>query len=485
MSSAFIEKNSNDNIGSAQPVLPIAVRHILEDRQVQYDLQSILSAGHNCGLDQHFRELRDAGAAQAVLLRDAHGLVQVIIPADCLLDLQQLNAQLQRDLQGLPPQELLHLQQQHQLFSLPAVPQAMPGVSTVADQRLLERESILLDSGAAALLVRVDRDLLQQIGGSKMRFGRFTVPLQDINRQGGMSDEECFGRAVERFTGRRVQKRIAETLELPPLSETAQRIIKLLTDPDASIEKLADIVESDPSLAAQVMSWARSPYYRTGQNVQSVNDAITKVLGFDLVLNLALGLSLSRTLLLPDDGVNGSLPYWYQAIYVAAVMEGLVRAIPVRHRPNIGIAYLCGLLHNFGYLILAAVFPPHFQMVCRYMEANPHLGHREIEEYLLQVNREQMASTLLSQWHMPDSISKAIRHQHDAHYNSEYANYANLLHVATRLLREREFCDVPQEPIEPAVYERLYLDPEKARSVVDGMLGAVEELEQMAAHIKR
>jgi HD-like signal output (HDOD) protein/prolyl-tRNA editing enzyme YbaK/EbsC (Cys-tRNA(Pro) deacylase) len=472
-------------LGSGSLSLPDAVRQILEARHVKYDLQHLLQGREACGIEQHFRGLRAAGAAQTVMFRDIHGVVQVIIPSDCLLDLQQLNTQLQRDLQALPPHEIMHLQEQYQVSSLPAVPQAMAGVMTVADQRLLEHESVLLDSGTASVLVRVERDLLQQIGGAQMRFGRFTVQLKDIASDASLSDEERFGRAVERFTGKRMQTRIAETLELPPLSETAQRIIKLLTDKDAGIEKLADIVESDPSLAAQVMSWARSPYYSSGKSINSVNDAITKVLGFDLVLNLALGLSLSRTLQLPDDGVNGSLPYWYQAIYVAAIMEGLARAVPARHRPNIGIAYLCGLLHNFGYLLLAAVFPPHFQTVCRYMEANPHLGHREIEDFLLQVNREQMASTLLSQWNMPEAICSALRHQQDPLYAGEYANYANLLHVATRLLREREFCDVPLESVTPAMYERLYLQPERAIAVVDGMLGAVDELEKMAGQMRK
>ena len=39
------------------------------------------------------------------------------------------------------------------------------------------------------------------------------------------------------------------------------------------------------------------------------------------------------------------------------LMAELCRAIPVDKRPTQGIAYLCGLLHNFGYLVLGHVFP--------------------------------------------------------------------------------------------------------------------------------
>ena len=74
---------------------------------------------------------------------------------------------------------------------------------------------------------------------------------------------------------------------------------------------------------------------------------------------------------MPKDSANGFTPYWQQAVFTASAVEALVGAIPAKDRPSMGLAYLSGLLHNFGYLILAQVFPPHFSNVCRYQEANP------------------------------------------------------------------------------------------------------------------
>ena len=47
--------------------------------------------------------------------------------------------------------------------------------------------------------------------------------------------------------------------------------------------------------------------------------------------------------------------------------------MPRAQRPEAGLTYLAGLLHNFGYLLLAHVFPPHFSLICRHLEVNPHL----------------------------------------------------------------------------------------------------------------
>lgn len=81
-----------------------------------------------------------------------------------------------------------------------------------------------------------------------------------------------------------------------PLPETARRIIRLRTDPNSVMADLVDIVESDPSLAAQVISWASSSFYAAPGRVNSVYDAISRVLGFDMVMNLAMGLSLDWVL---------------------------------------------------------------------------------------------------------------------------------------------------------------------------------------------
>jgi HD-like signal output (HDOD) protein len=80
------------------------------------------------------------------------------------------------------------------------------------------------------------------------------------------------------------------------------------------------------------------------------------------------------------------------------------------------MTYLGGLLHNFGYLLLAHVFPPHFSLICRHLEVNPHVSHSLIEQHLLGISREQMGAWLMRFWGMPDELAIAVRYQHDPAY---------------------------------------------------------------------
>ena len=208
-----------------------------------------------------------------------------------------------------------------------------------------------------------------------------------------------------------------------------------------------------------------------------------RVLGFDLVLNLALGLALGKSLGMPKDAPKGFTSYWQQAVYGATAAESLVGCIPAEHRPTIGIAYLSGLLHNFGHLIMAEVFPPHFSTYCRFQEANRSLSYTVIEHYLLGVTRDQLAGWLMRLWAMPDEVCVGLRFQNEPTYAGANHVYANLIFVAMRLLRKHGIGNAPLEEIPDAMFKRLHLDRDKAQQAIQQVVDASEEINNIASNL--
>jgi len=426
----------------------------------------------------HDQHLRTMGAAKSVILQDDKGRVQVIHAADRLLDLKAVNRHLGRELHAASPADIQKFCSSHNLQSIPALPK-LAGLLTLIDRNLAERSELLVDSGDEKQLLKFSRDEFRQIMDDAT-ICDIALPLEPLEVDEIGKDSDLILGAVRNFTQLRVKQRLEETLELPPLSDTAQRIIKLRVNPNADISDLAQIVETDPSLAAQVVSWAASPYYSAPGKIKSIHDAIVRVLGFDMVLNLALGLSLGKALTIPKAGPHGSLPYWQQAVYMAATIEGLVTAIPRDHRPSFGMAYLCGLLHNFGYLILAEVFPPYYHSYCELADANPHVNHQAIERHLLGVTREQLAATLMSLWSMPEEVVVGLRYQNNLEYKGEHAVYAKLIFVAQRLLQHHNIGRGPKLAIPPHIFEELHLDPDKANTTVANIIESSDDLKHIA-----
>jgi HD-like signal output (HDOD) protein/prolyl-tRNA editing enzyme YbaK/EbsC (Cys-tRNA(Pro) deacylase) len=454
--------------------IPAVIEQTLTNADTNYSLVATLAADDAT----YF-----SASARAMLLQDKSGKVQVIYSAAGLLNVDALCKLSGRELTATTADDIQVLCDKLQLEQLPSVPKVF-GFDMIVDENLLNEAGLLLASGASKQLIDIDAATFKTLIEGAL-VGPITVDLQSSATSGSDStdDEQQIIKAVTNFTELRIKQRLEDTFEFPPLPETAQRIIKLRVNPDADIQDLTDIVESDPPLAAQVVSWAASPYYAAPGKINSLHDAIVRVLGFDLVLNLSLGLALGETLKMPKDGVKGFTPYWKQSVYAAAAVEALVRAIPPKHRPTMGLAYLSGLLHNFGYLILSEVFPPHFSSICRYQEANPHSYHGQIENHLLGVTREQMGSWLLRMWNMPEEICLAVRYQNESSYAGESSAYANLMFIAMRLLRKHGIGDAPLENIPDQLFERLQLDRGKATAAIEAVIESSSDLDSMVSNL--
>ena len=450
--------------------IPAAVDTLLRTHNIDYNVLELASESG-----------QPMPSVQTTVLSDGDNRVQALYPTGCVLDLTALSRASGRQLKALSSAELFKLCQKHSFQQLPTLPGAL-GLTTFVDRRLLECSELALSSGASNQLLSMTGEQFRR-SLTAATVHDFAVELGRLQRGRleQIEDVTEITKSVADFTQLRIKQRLEETLELPPLPVTAQKIIKLRVDPHADVRHLSSIVELDAPLAAQVVSWASSPYYAAPGKIKSIHDAIVRVLGFDLVLNLALGLALGKSLALPKDAPRGFTPYWEQSVYVATAVEALVGCIRPEKRPAIGLAYLTGLLHNFGQLLLAEVFPPHFSTYCRYQEANPQVHYTHLERLILGITRDQLAGWLMRLWAMPEEVCVGLRHQSDADYDGDDSAYANLVFVAVRLLRLHNIGNAPAEPVPEAVYERLHLDPGKAMQAIQHVVEASDEVKGIAA----
>lgn len=421
-----------------------------------------------------------------VVLEDSIGKLQCALTRDHFIDLTMLCETLGRNLKGLSPSEILR--NTHSLGL--EVPSSLPGLTNypcVISPEILASSALYFESGKTGVFVKLDQKNIQALfqNSEKLNFSRaikkYTPPeTSHIN-----GDEALIQKAVENFTSLRIKQRLESTLEIPPMPDTSRKIVQLRVDPEAGVAELASVVETDPSLAAQVVSWAGSPYYAAPGRINSVHDAVIRVLGFDLVINLALGLSLGKGLEIPQDGSAGITPYWKQAVYCAASAELIARQIPKQYRPEPGLAYLSGLLHNFGYLVLGQVFPPHLALINRHAEANPHVPLNVLEFYLIGVTREQLAAWLFHSWNMPEEIVTAVRWQNSAHYSGPMHSYANVLFLANQVLHAHNVGAGPEETIPIDLLSNLSLSEVEVQQATRKIWNNMEHLDALARNFDR
>lgn len=407
--------------------------------------------------------------ARVVTVRDRDGTLAVILPADHLLDFDALQELTGRSV------DVVDAVAADRMFAgcvsncRPALTQAF-NLPMVVDSLLLQNDPVYCEAGDGQTILEFTRGEFQRLLGDVLSASLATPPSV-LHRPEGEGED-----VVTQFLPMRLKQRVQETFDLPAMPDLATEILRLRVDPNASARQLADVVNRDPSLAAQIMSWANSPYYGFPGRITSIEMAIMRVLGFDVVMNLALGITVGRSLRVPREGPLGLKAFWHHAVLCAVLAERLSLRLPASIRPPRGLVYLSGLLHNFGHLLLGHVFPPQFFLVNRYVAANPQLPIDDIERHVLGVSHEEIGAWLMQAWHMPEELITAVRWHHQEEFSSQHAVYSNLVLIANRLLKRVGVGDASSMHLPDAVLAMLQLSETDAVRELAQLDSSREEL---------
>lgn len=182
------------------------------------------------------------------------------------------------------------------------------------------------------------------------------------------------------------KERVKALHSLPPMPDTASQILQLRAIPDVKVEQIVAVIEKDPVLVAQIVSYANSAFFGQAGSVKSLKDAIFRVLGVDAVLNMALALSVGSSFKMPKSGRLGAKAVWKSSVYAASLMQRLSMLMPWGERPNPGTAYLVGLLNDIGLFVLGHLFTDEYIEFNDYLEKNENVNIFEAEDHVLGIN---------------------------------------------------------------------------------------------------
>jgi HD-like signal output (HDOD) protein len=455
--------------------IPSAVIKKLDSLSIQYQVIPNPYIGEN-PIKTNTEEYKETRLRGVGMSYESQNFL-AILPYDYLLDYRQMTELMGFEAKIMSKEET----QSHFKYcdenSSPLISEVF-NFEFLVDPSVLDKAEILIDSGDSESLLKIDKigcNLLYQDCDSFI----FTASPEKF--YAGKNNKKS--EVDLSFTPTRLKQRIDETFDLPAMPDIAQDIMKLRVDPSADAKKLSQIVSRDPSLAAQVISWASSPYYGYQGKIDSIETAIARVLGFDLVMNLALGISIGKSLKVPKDGPIGVKAFWRQSIYCATLAEKLCRAMPVTHRPERGLIYLSGLLHNFGHLLMGHMFPPQFDLINRTIEANPFTSIEDIEFYILGVTHEEIGAWLMQNWRMPEELIVAVHKHHQEEFWSKHAVYSNLVLVANRMLKQLDIGDSVLTTVPDSTLELLSLDHTALIDTFEDLKLESESLDIMAKQL--
>lgn len=268
--------------------------------------------------------------------------------------------------------------------------------------------------------------------------------------------------------------------QIPALPETARALLKLRNHPETNLEQLTSVIEHDPALAAFIMKYARMSIFGYGNRINSVHLAVSLVLGFNTALNLALGVTSSGCLKLPNRGALGRIRMWNQALECAALCRELCHVMTEKHLANGELLYLSGLFHNFGYFLFAHLYPKEFSYLNDLVTRYPEQDARALQLQVFGITHDTIGMYLIKAWDLPEEIAVAVAEQNFPDYSGKHASYVKLLAIANRLLQD-------QTPVDGCPYidtltlmDCLGIDEQAAKAAQEKIRGCQNEFQVLA-----
>ena len=209
-----------------------------------------------------------------------------------------------------------------------------------------------------------------------------------------------------------LESRLAADNHLPLLPEVVVKVRAVVASSRSSASDLADVILSDSSLTSRLLKVANSVFYaQRSSKVTHATQAIV-VLGFEKVRNLAMALAAHKVLSKLKNPTGILKEFWLHAISTAVGSQLLADKLNNRiGKVPTEEAFVSGLLHDVGKLILSHIDPRRYEQVLDAVSKGE--DYIESERIQFQLDHRDAGAALARKWHLPEVLQTAIEGHHD------------------------------------------------------------------------
>lgn len=206
----------------------------------------------------------------------------------------------------------------------------------------------------------------------------------------------------------KVEDIIQSVAVLRPMPGNVARVLGEVDRPEIGIGTLAALINLDRTLAALVLQASNSAALGFSRKCFTLYDAIMHV-----------GLNRLKTILLTSSATDmmkrrlsgyriGEGELWHHSLATAVAAEWLARAL---HYPSPEDAYVSGLLHDMGKLMLDQYVLQDYNIIVYYV----HQSRQplwQVEERLIGIDHARVGGLMAEHWNFPVQLVDAIRFHH-------------------------------------------------------------------------
>ncbi|MCA8944332.1 MAG: HDOD domain-containing protein, partial [Planctomycetes bacterium] len=217
---------------------------------------------------------------------------------------------------------------------------------------------------------------------------------------------------------------------VPPLPEVAMRVLRIVDDVEFSMAKLVELVQTDPSLTAQLLRLCNSSLFALQSEITSIPQALS-YLGIRHITRVVVTSCTSPYFKVDDVEIPylKSTVIWRHSVACAAACQRLAKEIGGIDQ---GTAYTAGILHNIGKVPLGQLLHVRGRIDVEVSASGCQL--LDVERELFGTDHAQVAGMVTDEWSVPLELKDAVRNHHDEDLIDESGILTAILHAADLLV---------------------------------------------------
>ncbi|MGB8170936.1 MAG: HDOD domain-containing protein [Chthoniobacteraceae bacterium] len=265
---------------------------------------------------------------------------------------------------------------------------------------------------------------------------------------------------------------------LPPAPRLLPQLLAALSDLNADISRVVDLITFDPALTAKVLQVCNSAYYAFSMRVSTVADAVNR-LGFHGIYTTVAMASSEEFLKAGQHSALDPDAMWHHLVTSAFAAQLVAKRVGI----DGNMLFTASLLHDIGKVPLADVLQGDYDALITDVTlfGRPLVA---LEDASFGLNHADVGARLLENWAFTPEFVEAVRFHHDSTSAGDAAPQAACIELADLLAhslvaedKENAFADMDTEPalavvglsLDDLTRQRVLL--EGKREVIDAICG--------------
>lgn len=250
-----------------------------------------------------------------------------------------------------------------------------------------------------------------------------------------------------------LKKVVASIGSLPSLPALYTELLNELQSDDPSISKIGETIAKDIGFTAKLLKTVNSSFFGLAQRITHPTKAVA-LLGLDLVQSIILASGTFERF--QNIKIKGfSLEQLWDHAMTTAVLSRAIAREAGRDRKDIETAFMAGILHDVGKLLVAAHLPEQFKAIVNQIQTQEQ-AMADAETAVLGTTHAPIGAYLLGLWGLPDAIIEATAFHHTpSNASINGLNSAGLVHIANAFAHNSAALGDSQSPIAGLDYHYL------------------------------